>query len=808
MEEKRIRTASVDSLELTTVGRPLHTLSETEFTRHVNAAFKHYHSILALARSPLAHSTLIKPVLILDDLSPSGDKRAEALRLVLQWAVDGLQPEASSYLLGDYRSYEDPTWQDPRWWRYNILRHRYLEPLHPDEFVEGGRYTETLMALTGIPSSDIFFDERNRAIREVSQRLRQELHSGNAAASLRQRALAQIYEPLRTRPTASTLLAMASTFTEAFPQSYLYEIASSERLDGVAAGLNYLLNNRFLMTEAKTADLWLSPVLQSYVYARQPLKQRTRRHRIAARAYARDGEFVQASIQWQLAGRWEQAAEILLETAVKLINELQGSELLEQLQRFKANQLPPALWCQVQILLSDLHYQNGSYDAAIQACRQAIQAADTEAIQAKIYRRLGKLYEKTNQRHALAYYQQAVDRFAAGDAELIQLYKDRGWLYILRQDWDAADQDLQAALELLPAEDEPILADIYDALATVQREQKQFAAAIDYASQALALREASGNYWRVADSFGNLGSLYLYMGDFAAAIAAYREALAAYSKLNNKERMSGALLNIGTAFHLNGRLPDAISYYEQGLALCREIELLHTEATALHNLAEAHAEQGQTEAAQRYWQQGYDLSKAAQFEDQVGYFIALQEQFPQLGSAAVVQATPVSKAAAATSISTTVVSSVELSAAEETAIRLARENGRLTPKDLMQSANVSKATATRRLAELVEKGLLVKHGKGRGTYYALPATNSGQFATLLQMNKGVWEVQFGLVALGLMSKGVENGRLSLVARFSSPPNLHTFFAFEALLTETVGVEVDLKPETAVSAMMTPRWLWS
>lgn len=806
MEEIRLHTSSLESLDLTMLGQPLHTLTETELMRHVNVAFKQYHTVLALARSPLAHSSLIKPLLILDELSPDVDKRAAALRLVLQWAVDGLQPEPSQYPLGSYRPYEDPTWQDPRWWRYNILRHRYLEPLHPDEFVEGGRFTETLMALTGIPSSDLFFDERNRAVREVTQRLRQELLHGNAANVLRRRALQRIYQPLQQQPTALALLGIAATFTEPFAQAHLFSLANDERLEDIELVLQYLIEHRLLLLETGTMTLWLSPILQVYVYARQSVRLQRRRHQRLARIFEREQMPVLASVQWQKAEQWDQAALVLLESAAKLINELQTADLQEALEAITLQQLSMPVQRDVQILLADLYYQGGQFEAALAACRRALQTTKEPLFQARIYRRMGKLYEKNNQLHALTYYQQAEQNFPATHAELIDLYKDRGWLQILRRNWAEAIDDLENALALLPEGEGAVLADIYDALATVHREQKQFDQAVDYASQALTLREESGNFGRIADSFGNLGSLYLYMGDYAHAITAYQEALATYRKLNNKERISGALLNLGTANHLNGRLPTAIDYYQQGLAVCREIDLPHTEATALHNLAEALAEQGHVDVAQAYWQEGHRLSKESQFEDQLGYFTVLQERFPFL--ATVLQQTSAELVPEEKPVASEPVRLPPLLPDEQAAISLARENGRLTPKDLMQAVKVSKATATRRLADLVEKGLLEKYGKGRGTYYAVPQglASNEEWRAALKKYQAVWLVRFGLVRLGLLPRGDAENRLNLVAQFKNQPDLEMFFELETKIAEAAGVAVDLKPITAVNSLQSITWL--
>src|SRR5262245_33488818 len=180
--------------------------SDSSFTQLVNDALRNYQSTLALSRSDLASSPLVTPTLVKDESSPTAEERGYGLRLVLQWAVNLLAPTAPTYPMGEYRPLDDPTWHDPRWWGYNILRHRYPEPLHPDDFVEGGRFTESLLALTGISSSDAFFDERQRAIRAVAERLRYQLIDGQASGDLQRLALREAVQPLAQQPEAMRLL--------------------------------------------------------------------------------------------------------------------------------------------------------------------------------------------------------------------------------------------------------------------------------------------------------------------------------------------------------------------------------------------------------------------------------------------------------------------------------------------------------------------------------------------------------------------------------------------------------------------------
>jgi tetratricopeptide (TPR) repeat protein len=796
-------------------------LHQAGLTQLVNTAFKNYHSILSLSRSPLANSPLVEPALVLDNVSPTADERGRALRLVLQWAVEQLAPGPVRYPLGTYRPLDDPTWRNPLWWRYNILRHRYLDPLHPDDFVEGGRFTETLMALTGIPSADTFFDERNRAIREVAQHLWQQKNQGEANEILRRLALEAAYRPLQKRPAALQLLGVAATLMDVFPRSLLMELAHAEQLPEPESILSQLTARRLLLMSEDGDDLWMSSVLRTYVYARQDQDKRRRRHRHAAQYFERTGDPLRAAIHWQHAAQWSRAAAGLFRAADDLINELQIPELRDALAAFEEEHLPPHLWWEVQLRLSDLYAQLGQQDEALAACRRALQAMQEPDKQARVYRRMGKLYEKHNQRHALTYYQQAMESFLPDDPELLVLLKDRGWLYILRHEWAKAETDLFQALAQSSNAELGVRADIYDALAALHRYQKRFDEALEYARRALALREEMGDTLRTAKSFGNLGLLYRAMGETAHAIAAYKEAMSTYAKLGNQELMAMAQLNIGTAYHLAGRIQEAIAVYRQSLTLCQRVGLPLAEARLHSNLAEAYAETGQVEAARRHWHMGYTLSRRSEFDDQIDYFLKLAATHPALQD--LVQ-DDLTSTAGLKPQPDDASPKLRLHPVEQMAMDLAAQAGRVTPRDLMAASALSKATATRRLASLVERGLLEKHGKGRGTYYTTTRRDedssvgtddlSQQFNTLRERIKehrlGLME-NYGILRLGLMESEKQQSRTSprLVVDFEKLPDLVRFFDIENRLNALFQMDADLKLLDALPEGDTRNisWLW-
>ncbi|MEZ4660251.1 MAG: tetratricopeptide repeat protein [Caldilineaceae bacterium] len=810
--------------------------TQSDFTEFVNAALKNFNSVLALARSPLANSALVSPLLVLDDVSPTAEERGRAMRLVLAWAVNRLAPEAMHYPLGVERPFDDPTWSDPRWWRYNILRHRYLEPLHPDDFLEGGRFTETLVALTGIPSTDTFFDERNRAIREVAQWLQEQLEGGRANSELQNLALGEVYQLLQKQQAALDLLGVAATFDAVFPRQLLNKMAATENFQRIENALDYLTRHRFLLTEDAGASLWLSPVLRRFIYARQPQALTKRRHQRAADYYMAQNEALLAVRHLQQAENWGTAAGLLLESAPELINELQSTELRQMLQKFPVSRVAVDQWRDIQILLSDLMMVNGDHDAALAACRSALRVTDEPPRQARIYRRMGKLYEFHNQLHALNYYQQALTHFEIEDPERIDLLKDRGWIYILRKEWRSAEQDLLLALAQTSIITPQQRADILDALSYLCGKNQRYTEAIRYAQDALALREKLGDMVRVAQSFGNLGILYANMGEYAQAIAAHEDALRVHRHLDNRPKIAVCLSNIGMAHHLDGRLQTAIAHYQESLAICQEISLPLAETFVHYNLAEAYAQLENSAPAQEHWRVGYELAIRSGFEDHAADFEELRHKFPLFQT---IEAAPHDDTADA---HRAVVTPPPLDEDELAILQIAKGETRLTPKIVMEAANVSRATATRRLTSLTEKGYLQVHGKGRGTYYTLaedvaittqPAASpllSPQFAndaSLALLREEIYAVlrkhrqqlfqRYSVAAIGLAAPPAINlPHSQLVVRFDARPNLESYLALKQHLSDLLHVKVDLLPEANLSAQNTApiqqpgeiAWVWS
>jgi hypothetical protein len=124
----------------------------------------------------------------------------------------------------------------------------------------------------------------------------------------------------------------------------------------------------------------------------------------------------------------------------------------------------------------------------------------------------------------------------------------------------------------------------------------------------------------------------------------------------------------------------------------------------------------------------------------------------------------------------------------------------------MEATGASKATATRKLAHLVQNGLLVRHGQGRATYYTrahgVPAVvMTGDLAGLQNRLDRVavrFSEDYNLVrarAVGVRYGFRPDGEAEVCyevrASFTRNPVLDDFFALERALTRATGSRIQL-----------------
>jgi hypothetical protein len=161
--------------------------------------------------------------------------------------------------------------------------------------------------------------------------------------------------------------------------------------------------------------------------------------------------------------------------------------------------------------------------------------------------------------------------------------------------------------------------------------------------------------------------------------------------------------------HLAGHQRIAITVYQDCLQIADALDLRLIRVRAYYNLAEACAELDQAESARSHWRTGYDISLMAGFDDEVRDLDALRDRFPVLQA---VSLDPPTETQAPPDAATPMGAETR-----HHALVIAHSEGRVTAKALMDATGISKATATRQLADLVRQGLLYAQGKGRATVY-------------------------------------------------------------------------------------------
>jgi CHAT domain-containing protein/Flp pilus assembly protein TadD len=117
-------------------------------------------------------------------------------------------------------------------------------------------------------------------------------------------------------------------------------------------------------------------------------------------------------------------------------------------------------------------------------------------------------------------------------------------------------------------------------------------------------------------ALGNLGTAYYSLGDYAKAIEYYQQHLAIARAIKDRQGEAKALSNLGNAYNSLGDYAKAIEYYQQSLAIARAIKYRNGEGQSLGNLGAAYHSLGDYAKAIEYTQQR--LAIAREIKDRLG----------------------------------------------------------------------------------------------------------------------------------------------------------------------------------------------
>jgi CHAT domain-containing protein/uncharacterized protein HemY len=138
----------------------------------------------------------------------------------------------------------------------------------------------------------------------------------------------------------------------------------------------------------------------------------------------------------------------------------------------------------------------------------------------------------------------------------------------------------------------------------------QYAPAIDAYHQALALQQEVDDRAGAGTTLANLGAVYWALSQYAPAIDAYHQALAIQREVHDWAGAGATLNNLGCVYDALSQYAKAIAFYNQALRIRREV--VHDRAGAgatLNNLGEAYRALGQYTPAITYYEQALAIAR-------------------------------------------------------------------------------------------------------------------------------------------------------------------------------------------------------
>ena len=271
------------------------------------------------------------------------------------------------------------------------------------------------------------------------------------------------------------------------------------------------------------------------------------------------------------------------------------------------------------ILLGNIYFETGNYDAAIKMYQEALKMVPENA--RVLYNMAGALYKKGDDFTAAEYYKRAAGIDRIGEVAL-KSYVRLGVIYIAQGVYDRAEDFLKQALAIRPGD----AAAHYNLGIAYLRQNKN-----EEALQELTQAEAAGG--TDTAMLERLGDAYFSINNFDRSLGVYQRILAlsernvrilsrigeiyykmgdleraydAYSKITRMEPATenarAAYLNMGNILDDEKRYSEAVEAYQKALAISPKDD------SAYFNLGVAYKHSGKAEEAVKSWRKAASLN--------------------------------------------------------------------------------------------------------------------------------------------------------------------------------------------------------
>ena len=152
-------------------------------------------------------------------------------------------------------------------------------------------------------------------------------------------------------------------------------------------------------------------------------------------------------------------------------------------------------------------------------------------------------------------------------------------------------------------------ATIYNNIANIYADLKDYKKALDYYTKYLSIAEKVDSKTDEMNGFINLGDVYTEMNNLPLGLDYFNKALTIANALGNK-RISAAILNNLAEINIKeGNYDMAFSNFQKSLTLAEETGNMNVKATALNGLGEIYLNQKNYKQAEDYGKRSLELSK-------------------------------------------------------------------------------------------------------------------------------------------------------------------------------------------------------
>ena len=146
-------------------------------------------------------------------------------------------------------------------------------------------------------------------------------------------------------------------------------------------------------------------------------------------------------------------------------------------------------------------------------------------------------------------------------------------------------------------------------IANCHRKLENLDKALDFARQALRMKEDLGDRGEIGNTHNQLGLIYWERADYPAAIQHLQQAIEIASTVNDKELEGSASNNLGLVFDERGDFKQSLEKYQRALELHRVTHFERGEGDTLGNIGGVYLLLGKFREALPYYQQALAISE-------------------------------------------------------------------------------------------------------------------------------------------------------------------------------------------------------